>query len=346
MTQQATAAAGRTHNNFDALRLIAAIAVMLSHSVQLSYGDETRELVFRLSHGQTNAGAMAVDVFFAMSGYLITGSFLRSNQAADFVIARMLRLLPALAVVLLLLSFVAGPLLSTLPPRAYFSSPSVYQFVARNLIYPYGGTLPGVFLANPLHGVINGSLWTLRIELGCYLGVFVLGMLRWLDRFKVAAFYLASLIAVAVFTSDVRAALAASFLGGAAIYVWRPPLHGWVAALCAIGWAGSLLTGWEPLGTGVCTPYLVIYLALSPSIRLPSLARIGDLSYGTYIYAYPVQQIIVGAMAGAAAWYYTFAFAVPVVLPLAYISWRLVEAPSLAQKHRFRRWPRRVLRPV
>ena len=140
-------------NNFDALRMIAALMVFVSHSFAMSSGTILTEPISRISRQQTDAGSIAVSVFFIISGYLITMSFTRSRSILSFVINRALRILPALAVVLLVLTFVAGPLLSVEPMSIYFRSPETYRFFLVNLsLYDAWGYLPGVFLHTPWPG--------------------------------------------------------------------------------------------------------------------------------------------------------------------------------------------------
>ena len=144
--------------------LLAALAVLASHAVPISYGSNAKELLFRLSGGQATFGSLAVTVFFIVSGYLITGSYVGRPNPLRFVWARALRLLPGLIVVVLALAFAVGPLLSTVPAREYFSSASLVRFVFINLsMANFWGYLPGVFEHNPYRGV-NGSLWTLHYE--------------------------------------------------------------------------------------------------------------------------------------------------------------------------------------
>jgi peptidoglycan/LPS O-acetylase OafA/YrhL len=321
-------------NNFDSIRLIAALTVILSHTVPLSYGNNERELIWRLSHGQTTAGTIAVIVFFAMSGYLITESFQRSRSARAFVLARALRLLPALAVVLLLLALAVGPMFSSLPAGSYFRTPAVYTFILRNLIFRYIDNLPGVFQSNPYPGVVDGSIATLKYEAECYLIVLGLGIAGLLGRWISASIYGAALVAICVLPHASNVNLIAVFLGGAVINLFRPRLSIWPAGICLAGWAASLVFGQELLASALFGPYLAIYCALSPSVRLPNLARFGDLSYGVYIFAFPVQQIIVNVHAGAVSWWMNFCLATAVAMMLALISWHAIEAPSLRLKAR------------
>ncbi len=99
-------------NNFDTLRAIAAVMVLASHAFALA-GDDRAEPIWRLSREQTTGGSLAVTIFFVISGYLITMSFERTRTTVAFVVNRALRLLPALAVVVLFLALIAGPILSS-----------------------------------------------------------------------------------------------------------------------------------------------------------------------------------------------------------------------------------------
>src|SRR5690242_21752565 len=120
-------------NNFDIMRLVAALCVVISHSFPLSYGATTAygakaiQPLFLLSHGQTTLGTVSVYVFFVLSGFLITGSFERQSPY-QFALSRGLRLLPGLAVVLFILTFFVGPILTTIPVGEYFRSGETYYF--------------------------------------------------------------------------------------------------------------------------------------------------------------------------------------------------------------------------
>src|SRR5215211_6919243 len=174
-------------NNFDTMRLVAALCVVISHSFPLSYGATAVQPIFLLSHGQTNLGTVSVYVFFVLSGFLITGSFER-QPPHRFVLARGLRILPGLAAVLFILTFLVGPILTAIPLGDYFRSGRTYYFFAKNLsLTGYVGELPGVFGTNPVPHKVDGSLWTLSYEAKCYLLVFLVGIAGLLTRYTLAA---------------------------------------------------------------------------------------------------------------------------------------------------------------
>lgn len=155
-------------NNLNLLRALAALSVLLSHSFALSSGSPATEPLRSLI-GMT-PGSIAVDVFFVISGFLVTASICRSQSLIDFVAARFLRIFPGLFVMLVLSVFGLGLAMTTLSPKAYLSSSATYSYFAWCLTLFRGVKyeLPGVFEANPYRLAVNGSLWTLPYEVRMY----------------------------------------------------------------------------------------------------------------------------------------------------------------------------------
>ena len=178
-------------NNFDALRLAAAISVIFSHSFLIAEGTQNNEWLIRLTGNQSILGLPGVFVFFAISGFLVTQSFEQTPDPWRFLAKRSLRIFPGLFVATLLSAFVLGPLVTTLPLGAYLNRPEPYDYVFGNtLLNQTVHELPGVsFVANPVGLEVNGSLCTLRLEFVMYLMVLALGMLRLL-RVRVAVLLL------------------------------------------------------------------------------------------------------------------------------------------------------------
>ncbi len=141
----------------------------------------------------TYSGSIAVDLFFIVSGFLVTGSYLRNPQLLDFAWARTIRIVPAYAVCLLLTAFVLGTVFTNLPLRDYLAcSPETLGYIVRNLKFDIlmQWQLPGVFEHNPKSAVINGSIWTLPAEVRMYVMVAALGVagtLRWRALFNIVA---------------------------------------------------------------------------------------------------------------------------------------------------------------
>ena len=323
--------AAAPRNNFDALRILAALSVAVSHGFALTTGSDAAEPVFRLSDGQATLGKIAVCVFFVISGYLIPRSFLRTRDPRSFVRARALRLLPALAVMLLVVAFLAGPLLSTWPARAYFADATPYWHVALNLsLLDSTDRLPGVFGAVPYRWVVDGSLWTLPVEARCYAVVLLLGVCGLLNRVAAALLLGATLALAKLWLGGEAMWFYACFAGGMVMCLWHPPLDGRIATLCAALCVVALLVGGFRIASATFGAYLTLYIALSPRIRLPDLARFGDISYGVYIWSFPVQQLVAEQAGGV--WWINIAVSFPLFIGLAYASWWGVEAPALVFK--------------
>ena len=326
-------------NNFDTLRFWAALAVLWSSTFQLA--GKPGEPLTILSGGQTSLGTVAVAIFFVISGYLITQSFFRSSSAWRFVKARILRIMPGLLLVLVLLGLLVGPLVTALPLNDYFSSKDLYKFLFINgSLEGNWSHLPGVFEGNPSH-TVDGPLWTLPFEARCYAAVFVLGILGLLNRYTTLALFLCGLAYLLLdgpyFDDVVRfkqqnhlVDLGTKFLAGAVLYHWRPRLNGIVAAACAGVTTLALVFGGFWLALPTSFSYVVYYVALGP-MRLPNMARYGDLSYGIYIFEVPVVQLLV-MYSLASTWYWLGIIATPIVLILAFLSWHFVEKVALSFK--------------
>lgn len=296
--------------NFDLMRLIAALLVVVSHTFPLS-GEPALTI-----RGVEDFGALGVSIFFVISGYLVTASYERDPKS--YLLKRILRIEPgliaSLVVTVVLLSFV-----TTAPAAQYWREAGLY--VVRNaLLYPATYDLPGVFEDAPMAGVVNGVLWTLRLEFTFYL---VLMLVRANLKVVVAlAVACAALwLGVAATTPDwgvdrlARIALLVGrngflFFAGSALWLSRAKVPLWLGGLSAVAF---------PFVGPLALPSAVI--GLSRPGRLPA-----DLSYGVYIYAFPIQQQL--AMAGKL----NVVTAVLAVLPFAAASWFLVEKPAMRLK--------------
>ena len=330
-------------NNFDALRLSAALSVVLTHAFLLGEGRLDIDPLMWLTGGQCPLGVAGVFVFFTISGYLVTASFEATGSAPLFLLKRALRIYPGLALCLVVLAFLLGPAVTRLPLGAYFADPKSYGYVAANLALNMDwNDLPGVRFSGFASGhVIDGPLWSLPCEVVMYLMVAALGATGLLRLPVIAALVAAGLVGIVLDTSS-SDTLAGSvlwllpfFAAGMALYKLRD--RGIVQPRLALAALAVLIAGAALhqfiLCFALAGSYLVIYLAFAARRVIPA-ARFGDLSYGLYIYGWPAEQAAVRALGGAAPWWEVLALALPAAVVLALASWRLVEAPALRLKPR------------
>ena len=327
-------------NNFDFLRLCAATAVIWSHVPPL----------LGVPGNRGDFGAAGVSAFFAASGYLVTGSWDRDPHAVRFAIRRILRIAPGLTVVVLLSALVLGPLLTTVTVKQYFGSSMVPAYCRDIFLFPMSYGLPYVFQGNPEKLVVNGSLWTLPIEVVMYFSVLVIGGLR-IWKLPMIASLLCGASALAVFAhynlwtlppAQIPTILTLNsaelidcsvcFLTGATLaktdripklsWIWLP-----VVALCGLLHPHPI----ESLILVFAIPYAAISFALTPLPFIKRSGRFGDFSYGMYIYAFPIMQTIVMLYPriGQAAF---VAVSVSLAVVAGALSWWLVESRALKAK--------------
>lgn len=321
-------------NNFDFLRLFAALCVLASHQYALLGLPEPAPLPAE------SLGSLGVAIFFSISGYLVTQSWVSDPHIFRFAAKRFLRIWPGLTVATCVFALVLGPLATELPLRAYFSSPGFQAFfytLRLRIVFQ----LPGVFLHNPYPGALNGSLWTIPLEVKCYFALLLLGVVRLL---KVRWLFLAASVALAGYYYFVLHGRAASetdylmrlglfFAAGSCVYLfreWRESGHAyWILAVAALVFLSFKC---YELAELALLPISIISVGLASTPVLRNFGRFGDLSYGTYIYAFAVQQALIwitGARLQFAA-YLVISAALTVVL--AFLSWHFVESPALKLK--------------
>jgi len=322
------------------LRILAASLVVLHHSLSLDYRMPLEDPLFAPSQGYTSTGFLAVCLFFCLSGFLVTPGLAKTGDVPGYLSRRFMRIMPLLIVVVALTVLVVGPLATSLPLAEYFSRPATWLYL-KNATTSLSLTLPGV---TNQHGTetVNGALWTLRYEWLCYFVLAVLSLLGVLrHRMVVLALWLAAVIVAAVGYGGqldpggavvMLAHLFAYFGAGTLLYLFRQqvpvsPLLG-LAALMALvmAWATGLGVILAPL----LTAYLVVLLGL---VRWPwgSWLAKADLSYGIYLIHGPAIALVMAWLAPTSA-LVLFLATMALVLPLALLSWTLLEKPALAHK--------------
>ncbi len=337
-------------NNFNLIRIAAALAVLVSHSFALSMGTGDAE-PFRHSLGMT-IGSIAVDVFFITSGFLVTASLLARQSAIEFIWARFLRIFPALAVMLLLTVFFLGVIFTSLPLNDYFADSKIYFYLLKcsTLVFGIEYQLPGVFADNPYKGSINGSLWTMTYEIWMY-AILVMGwvVLRSKRNLRQGTFQWAIaasaimagsyLVVASLFDQKLNqhfSWLFYMFFSGSAFYVLKEhiKLSRSLFWFCSVILVFAIVLNKLNLFFAVyllSIPYILFYIAYIPSGVVRKYNLLGDYSYGIYIYAFPVQQSVAALIPGVSVLTMLMISSIASVL-LAVLSWNLLERYALNLK--------------
>jgi peptidoglycan/LPS O-acetylase OafA/YrhL len=340
----------RSHyNNIGVLRLVLASAVIIGHAPEIMDGNRSREPLTQLVPHAT-LGGWAVTGFFLLSGYLITSSMIREDALAPYLVRRAVRIVPGYLVAFVLSVFVLAPMLGV--PLGNYLEASIKRLVSLReppIFLELGGHYP----------IINGPLWTISYEVRCYLLVaafWAFGALQrrhWVLAITTVALVLclaagtwrgATLInslrdlpaSAALIGNPVNAVtFAATFLVGASVRLYRdmvvPRLTGRMAAASLLAAIAALQTSYlEPFGHALLLAAPVFWLAFSANLGpLRKVNDTWDISYGTYLYGWPIYIAL-------SAWLPSSDLVVRTVatLLLAWaagcVSWLLIEKPSKA----------------
>ena len=330
-------------NGFTALRWALAASVMISHGWDLTQDQSGLDPTVAVL--TMPISWLAVSLFFSLSGFLVTGSLVKRGLR-DFALARALRLLPGLWVMLIVVVVGLWLIFGRTSLATYLGDPLTLRYIWRNaLTLPGEYQLPGMFLDVPVPGV-NGSLWTIPQEVRCYIALAVIGAAMALrSRTMLAVAFVALAIVHLSVPVDAIAALAEprrlalSFFLGVVAYQWRDrlilswplALSGTLAGLGVAHAAGGVLA-MVALQLGFAYLTLVAAFAAPAAVKRAS-ARLPDYSYGIYIYAFPVQQTLI-ALGWATTPLANIVASLAITIPLAALSWHLVEHPALRQKPR------------
>ena len=333
-------------NAFDLIRIVAAGAVLLSHSFPLA------GLVEPMVGRNSTLGSFAVWIFFSLSGYLVAASLTHTATLREFAKKRMLRVLPALLVFILLGAFVIGPLLSNLGVSNYFVQPKTWSYLFANPAFGLQSELPGVFEGNIFPLEFNGSMWTIKYELLMYallaslagknlkrntivlFLIFLCGNL--VHNFDVSninkVFW--RIESFTSFTAERISLLGSIFFSGALVHLIFgrkiPHFIAIASGLLLLAAGGS--NAFRPV-VAVTLPILVIYIAYNCPAFIRKLAPQSDLSYGVYLWAFTIQQFYASiGLTGQVYWGANLLLSAASTFGIAWLSWHWIEKPALRFK--------------
>lgn len=327
------------HNNFHFLRLFAAFLVFYGHGFIL-FG---QPIASPLNH------ETGIYIFFAISGFLISMSWDRDPHLWRFFMKRALRIFPALIVCVLLTLLLLGPLVTSLSLTEYAQHPQTLSYLT-NIVLLVQFSLPGVFSENPYPHAVNGSLWSLPVEFLMYIGVALTGQLlskRWLKWVVPSIWLLFVLLTVnwdswighswVVYGVDIKTAIATGiyFWAGASLYqlklnkLFTIEVMGIAVILLMLT---SLWSSLFHLLAFALIPLIVLSFGASESRWLNGFNK-ADYSYGFYVYAFPVQQLVLAIWPDWSLPIY-FMVSLLMTLTLAVLSWHWIERPCLQLKPR------------
>ena len=344
---------------FDFLRITLAVTIVLTHAGLLlgHFWISKTPLWF--------AGYALVPMFFALSGFLVAGSAMRLSLR-NFLLNRELRIIPALAVDVVICVLIIGPIVTTVPLTTYFTDSRFFSYFL-NVFGWIHYHLPGVF-EDHVNTRVNGALWTVPYEIFCYSIMSLLIVSRWIFRPLMVVALTLTLLGAGLLVENISAMLGSStadvleflftsrgsqllmaFLFGILMFQLKAYIpYSWtlMAIACAICIIAIFTLGSESresvANRFILLPalvYITVFIGLTP-IPLPKIVHSGDYSYGIYLYHDPLLQIIISVLplsllGPKLGWPVLALLGVPAVSLLAAFSWHVIEKPILAMRKKF-----------
>jgi peptidoglycan/LPS O-acetylase OafA/YrhL len=336
-------------NNYDFIRLMAATMVIVGHAYAI--------LALPGAPGffRSSVSTFAVKIFFVLSGYLVVKSWVHDPHVWRFIAKRALRIMPALFGVVFLSAVVMGPFLTTLSLPEYFTHLHFWIYFS-NLRFLIAYSLPAVFTDNIYPHAVNGSLWSLPAEVFRYIVVMFTGIVtstlpkRWFPMLWGALTLLAlwlntlafgfgsQIFAGKVFYgTSIFAVVEVSpyFMVGGCLYLfrsWIPQSALAAIALMVLGYYLSFTPYPVELALIFITAYAVITLGNLSTPGVNQFGRYGDISYGVYLYGFPVAQLFSRAFGHDLSVHTHIVLTIAATYALAFGSWHLLEKRALTYK--------------
>lgn len=331
---------GSRENNFNIIRFVAAMMVVLGHMCHL-LGLQVNQFL-----GQ-EVSTIGVKIFFLISGYLIAQSFLNDSNLIRYAIKRIFRIMPGLIGVVLFSAIIVGPIFTVLPVKDYFLSGGIGVYLRNIFLYPVYA-LPGVFETNPYPNAVNGSLWSLPVEVLMYIVIPVIFLLfKRMDKVKLAIVFAIVLEVTniligqfrpetiwVIYGTDLIAALAIIPYFFVGIIFASTKVKQYLNLQLAIGLVCvaamlDLPSALAELVVFFVLPYFIFSFSFAERPRFVKCFSKNDFSYGLYLYGFVIQQCVVNLL-----WKYQlslniyFVICAAITFVFSVMSWFLIEKPA------------------
>ncbi|MDE2301962.1 MAG: acyltransferase [Sphingomonadales bacterium] len=325
---------------FDFWRFFLSSSVIFLHSFHVCYGVHNggdRVLILNPFFG------MILPIFFGLSGFLVAGSAIRTENVGIFISFRAIRLVPALAVEVTLSALIVGPLLTTVSLKEYFISHKFFIYWG-NIIGRVRYQLPGLFEHNPVALTVNENLWTLHAELECYviMSIFMISGIIHRRLLSISVWALATLImAIMSFEKGwfLRGSIypasvfVYSFCTGVVAFLWRDKII--LSKLVLIFSIISYIVFYYFRISGIIAIlpliYIMIWVGSNEKFKFNVLNH-GDYSYGLYLYGFVIQKTLILLLPRLREWWFVFPTSLIITLIFSMASWNFVEKPALKMK--------------
>jgi peptidoglycan/LPS O-acetylase OafA/YrhL len=321
--------AATRRNNIGFIRLVLASLVIYTHSMKFS-GHIDRELLAVLTHNDNHFGRIAVDAFFALSGFLVLQSWQNSATGWQFMAKRILRIMPAFLVCSIACAAFLFP--AAYPGMRFDGLKSIESAVYHTVT---------LFVPR------NGVTWTIRYESVCYLLVACFGLVGLYKHPKAVLGITFAAVAVHLWSAPQSRAteismwniprLFAYYLLGMSVYLYSDKIRmsPRIAILCGLAICATFVFGGFTDILPIAGTYLLFWFAFGRIGPISKFERFGDFSYGTYLYGLPVTYIVLRYAHLTGELLALTAFAC--TLPIAIASWFLIERPALSLKPKGKR---------
>lgn len=326
-------------NNLNAVKFTAAMLVIISHAYGFASGYEKTDWLSVITGGTGDFGSLAVNVFFFYSGLLVSASLLRNGNLKRYARRRAVRIYPPFLVVTLLIVFVAAPFVTVLSAGEYFTDINTYRYL-ENLVFITRHNLPGVFTDNIYGASVNGPIWTIRVEVFCYIMGYVFYRVGFMTKKKIGYAVISFLVLAGIMgygaysgiegLSAVIMPVAMYVLGMVyTVFSDRLNLDLMITGCAFAGLITCFLLRQFLFGCVVFLPYILCYLAFASKTGgkvTGVLNRMGEWSYEIYLWGGFVGQMFVYMFGGSMSISLNMLLTITVSILLGWATNRLVSA--------------------